>query len=514
MARPVHEVLPHVGVGLDQAEVAEALGDDAGRRRAGGGERGARPRRGEGGVLGAEDEVVDGPLLRAEPAGDRHRPRDVGRVAVVLGAHVHHDEVAGRHPPPVRAVVEDRAVLAGPDDARVPLERRPAPREHVLGDRLRLVLVHPRLDGPDRLDVAGDGEVDGPAEQTPFVVRLHHPGGVERRFEEGAVGEPGEVGGAPGVPRGVVRGGGEGAHGVLEGGLGEVLRPEARAERLLEVREGGRVARRQERAHPVADVPVALLAERRDGPLERLPLGGEAARGPVGEREVEDPPAARGERGEDAVEPGVREGRVEAEFARGPLGPEPPALPDLRERVARRDEQEFADAPPAPGVEAARREQQDRLGLVGAGEVVQVRVRPVLVLHVVLARPLRVGEEHGDPVRREHREHERPARGVERRGQPVGVVADGRLGERRLGARGDGGAGEQGGEQGGAEARARGGRGGPAEERACVARSGLPKNDARGLPGKPRALGRTAARCGSGQNSSVPATAGVQSLPL
>ena len=154
MARAVHEEAPHVSLGPDEAECAQALRDDARRGGAGGGEGRARDRGGDARVLGGEDEVVDGLLLRREASIHRNRARHVGGVAVDLGAHVHHHDVAVAEGAAVGVVVEDGRVLARADDARVADGLGAGAEEDVLGGGLQVVLAQPGGGDAHRLVVA------------------------------------------------------------------------------------------------------------------------------------------------------------------------------------------------------------------------------------------------------------------------------------------------------------------------------------------------------------------------
>ena len=74
---------------------------------------------GGGGLLGAEDDVVDLALTGREVAVDGHGSGDVGGVHAVFAGFIDDDDVAGLHDAIVRGVVEGGGVWAGTDDGGV-----------------------------------------------------------------------------------------------------------------------------------------------------------------------------------------------------------------------------------------------------------------------------------------------------------------------------------------------------------------------------------------------------------
>mmetsp|Transcript_59985 Transcript_59985/g.141465 ORF Transcript_59985/g.141465 Transcript_59985/m.141465 type:complete len:230 (-) Transcript_59985:525-1214(-) len=101
-------------------------------------------------VFRLEHRRVQGALIRRELAVDRERARDVGGIAVVLGAHVVEHEVSVLHLPTVRrscvSVVEHRGIGSGASDGRVGSVAHPTVHVAVVQEySLELILHHPWL---------------------------------------------------------------------------------------------------------------------------------------------------------------------------------------------------------------------------------------------------------------------------------------------------------------------------------------------------------------------------------
>ena len=189
MAGPVHEELPiplrldqMVHAALEQAEILEAardLGDGRVVRLvpvvASFGRLGR-------GAIGREHDLVELALRLAEPAVDRERARDVGRVHLKLAAGVDQHELAVLELRVVRAVVEHAGVRAGRDDRRIRALGAVAP-EFVQELGLELVFVHA---GPDRLHrapVCRDRDLRGAAHRARLRPALEQPHLVQQVVE-------------------------------------------------------------------------------------------------------------------------------------------------------------------------------------------------------------------------------------------------------------------------------------------------------------------------------------------
>src|SRR5690625_1289747 len=84
--------------------------------------------------------------------------------------------------------MQDDRVLAAADDGLEAWCLGTLLHEHILDDRLHLVLVHARRDRTGRLTMRIHGDIDGAPEQSQFLVLLVHPELRENGAERTAVG--------------------------------------------------------------------------------------------------------------------------------------------------------------------------------------------------------------------------------------------------------------------------------------------------------------------------------------
>ncbi len=100
--------------------------------------------RGYCGILRAEDDIVNLALARRELAVGRERARDIGGIASIFAAYVHHHHVAVFNLVIQRAVVQHRGVETGAHDGRVRFAFASAPFVDFLHARGDLVFEKPR----------------------------------------------------------------------------------------------------------------------------------------------------------------------------------------------------------------------------------------------------------------------------------------------------------------------------------------------------------------------------------
>mmetsp|Transcript_124187 Transcript_124187/g.362435 ORF Transcript_124187/g.362435 Transcript_124187/m.362435 type:complete len:216 (-) Transcript_124187:564-1211(-) len=124
------------------------------------------------------DGFVYGALLRRERPRHRIRAGHVGRVAVVLRAHVAQSQAARLHRLWVRlsgvAIVQDGVALAGRADAVIAYARAAAEGGVVAEGGLCHVLAHAAPHSPHDLDMRLAGHVVGKLQDLELVRRLDH----------------------------------------------------------------------------------------------------------------------------------------------------------------------------------------------------------------------------------------------------------------------------------------------------------------------------------------------------
>src|SRR6266699_54785 len=120
----------------------------------------ARPERGEGRVLRAEDDLVDLALARRELAVSRNSARNVRGVAGILRANVHDHDVAVFDSARELVVVQRGGVRAGANDGGVALRFRSAPGMGFNHFCRHLIFVEPRAHQLHRLEVGIQGQVN------------------------------------------------------------------------------------------------------------------------------------------------------------------------------------------------------------------------------------------------------------------------------------------------------------------------------------------------------------------